>query len=1490
MDLKLTVRRPGGVDASDVMVTCDATATASSIARAIAERDPNKSFKGDPSVFTIRVDGPGATRVLRHDMPLAESGVRSGDFVSLVPSSGRYRDGSDGRSTVTTLLIESGPNAGKRFNLAAGGAMIGRDPLAEVSLSDPLVSKRHARLSIGDTLEIFDLGSVNGVEVDGLVTARTILRPGDEITIGDTVLRVEHHRPSGETGTQGEVAFNRSPYLNPVYKGVEHEAPDVPEHRDQQPFPVFMLLIMLLMSGMMVAMMRTQRSGGSPFMIGFYLLMPIMMLGSWLPARRQAKRQSEADRKNFHEALHHLDSQLTIERSEEVAKRLREHVSVTEVVQSASARANLLWAMRPDRHGFLELRLGVAALPSRSEVKMPSVKKAIPELQDELAAVVDKHATVSPVPVIASLPTIGALGVAGSRADVLGAARGLLVQAVGLHSPAEMLIAAVLPAESAQEWDWLKWLPHTSPGASPIEGDLLAAGPTTCPSLVSRLNELIDERLEERADGGSASDAAATSVVVLIEDAAPVERPALISLAERGRDVGVYVIWLADTMLRLPAACEIFFTHDPAQHTVATGIIEDGSTIVPMDGEPLPRDVAERVARDLCPVIDAGAATDEAGDVPMRVSFLSEVGLELADSPAAVVDRWRQSDSLPPDPTNVGRRRKKHNLAAYIGAAAHGPLTLDLRGQGPHALVGGTTGAGKSEFLQSWVMGLATMHSPARVTFLFVDYKGGAAFSECVKLPHTVGLVTDLTMHLVHRALRSLNAELRYREHILNAKKAKDVLELETRGDPDCPPSLVIVVDEFAALVAEVPEFVDGVVNVAQRGRSLGLHLILATQRPAGVIRDNLRANTNLRIALRMADESDSHDVIGSKLAATFDPAIPGRGVAKTGPGRLSLFQSAYVGGWTTAEPPPPPITITDLAVGPAAQWEITEGVESGPVGAGGSDDQGPNDLKRLVESTREAAASAGIPEPRKPWLPELAPVYDMARSPQSRTDRELIFGIADDPDGQRQTSIAFNPDVDGNMSAVGTGGTGKSTFLRTIAVAAGLTQRGGPCHVYCLDFGSRGLSMLEPLPHVGAVIYGDDTERVLRLLRTLRQTIDRRAEEYAKVRAGTITDYRTLAGKPDEPRIFLLVDGMGAFRKQYEDGPTLAAYNQFLSIAADGRQLGVHVIVTADRSGSIPTALGSVIQRRLVFRLADDSEYFTAGAPPDGFTADSPPGRAFIDMQELQVVVLGGVANTVQQSRAIQSLAVQLPKSRPWPDAPGVGRLPDVVRSEDLPVLPGGPKVVVAMSDVDLAPVAIETNPPLLIIGPPRSGKTTALTTVAQMLDRRSERPQMVYIGPGRSSLPTVVGWDRIVGESEIGDDLPALMAELEGSDLQPASYAFFIEAADRLSQGMEDLALAKLVRLAVETGQLVVADAENQNARSSTNLLRALRLYRHGIALVPDQYDGDGVFNTLFPRINRAQYPPGRGVYVHEGKLQRVQVALPFEEALDAYTGVQR
>ena len=1254
MRLKLTLNRSVAPDAVDLLVTVDTTVTVGELATTIAQRDPRRAERL-PANPTLRVDDGQTPTVLPPDVSVADAGLRSGQMVTVCEGAGRFVAGRDAPA-VATLHVLDGPDAGRSFPLRSGANHVGRDSGNDIVLTDPLVSKQHARINVGETVEIIDLGSANGVLLGDELAPRCVLQAEDTVVLGDSAVRVQRLAGGGFVGAAGGVEFNRSPRLDEVYEGLVREGPEPPQRPDTQriPFipliaPVFMGLIMFAVTRQLVTVL-------------FVAMSPIMMLGNVLETRIFGKRAFQEAVARFRDLLMALEGEMSAADGVEATVRRREHPILAEVLAGAYRREPVLWSRRSDQRGFLEVRLGVGTLASRSSFVLPCHADTEQELWDGLVGLRDRHLMIPEVPVVASLTDCGSLGIAGPRTGALHSARAVLAALTGLHSPAELVIGAICSSSTAPDWDWLKWLPHVGSDHSPISGDHLSSSPSACVRFASALDDLVEQR---RAEATSNDDVPPLpGVVVLIENDAPVERSRLVELAELGRGVGVHLIWIAPSVPDLPAACRVFVDLNPASPgTGQVGYVDGGDHVEDVVIEVLDAPAAMRFARSLAPVTDAGAPLDDDSDLPRSVSLVTLAGSEQLGSAEGVIDRWRTSRSIPAEFAGISRK-KDHNLRACVGAAVGQSFVLDLREHGPHALVGGTTGSGKSEFLQSWVLGLALEHSPARVTFLFVDYKGGAAFRECVHLPHTVGLVTDLSPHLVARALASLNAELRYREHLLNKKGVKDLLELERRGDPETPPSLVIVVDEFAALATEVPEFVDGVVNIAQRGRSLGLHLILATQRPAGVIKDNLRANTNLRVALRMADEADSDDVVGTKQAAAFDPAIPGRGIAKVGPGRLLPFQSGYVGGWTSDVAPRPIITIDELVIGATRPWESVTASEDNAAPTG------PNDLDRLVKATQAAHHQLNMTVPRKPWLDTLAPMYDLAKMPQSRTDRELIFGIADDPDNQRQIPLSFKPDRDGNMAVFGTGGAGKSGFLRTIAIVAGLGLRGGPCHVYGLDFGARGLRMLESLPHVGSIINAEDQERIQRLLRMLRDTIDERSARYGAVNAGSIDDYRKEAKLADEPRIMLLVDNMAAFRQAYEVGPNARWFDVFQSIASDGRQVGVHVVVSADRPGAVPTALNSVIQRRLVLRLASENDYMTLGVKPDAFEAMSPPGRGFLDELEVQVGVLGGTANTSEQAEKIADLAAKLAATPGYLSAPPIERLVDRVHLGELPTM----------------------------------------------------------------------------------------------------------------------------------------------------------------------------------------------------------------------------
>ncbi|GAA5016567.1 FtsK/SpoIIIE domain-containing protein [Terrabacter aeriphilus] len=1466
MKLKFVLR--SGDRETDLVATTDSATTVGDLAAHLAAADPHRSSAlGLEQAMTLALVDQDL-RALDPRATVTESGLQSGMRVSVTRAGEGFVD--RGRPAAVAY-IRSGPEAGTEVPLTRGTAYIGRGRGCEVRLTDESVSRQHAKLVVGEVVEVVDLGSANGITAGGQQVTRAQLKSGDVVRLGDTELEVHLvgdgavSRPGSGvlSGDAGVVAFSRSPRVAPLFGGQEFQVPDLPERGKLMPLPVVAMVVPLLMGIVMYLITR------SAFSIIFMLMMPMMMAGTFYEARRQQKKDFAQAMVDFNEDLGTLAQRIRGSLEQEGRVRRGEHPSGEDALTAVRDRSALLWTRRRDGNGFAEVRLGLGTLASRSTITMPAVGRSKAEAWYAVSEQLSGLEVVPDVPVVATPLSAGAIGVAGARANALGAARSIVLQAAALHSPAELAICAFASGSSARDWDFLKWLPHTTSPHSPVEVDHLAASAPACSALADALEDIVELKgsPQERED----ATAARPAVIVLVEGDAPIDRSRLVALAERGHRSGVIVVWVAESQQLLPAACQTFLVVSD-DHTSLAGYVHAGASVQPVAVDRVGYDEALACARQLAPVVDAGVPVEDASDLPRSVSLLTLTGTDLASSEEAVIEKWGESRSILTGPfAPAVLPRKPGNLRAVVGQSSQGTFSVDIRSDGPHALVGGTTGAGKSELLQAWILGMAAAHSPQRVTFLLVDYKGGSAFRDCVKLPHTVGLVTDLSPHLVRRALASLAAELHHREHLLARHKAKDLVELERRGEVDAPPSLIIVVDEFAALVQEVPEFVDGVVNVAQRGRSLGLHLILATQRPAGVIKDNLRANTNLRMALRMADENDSDDVLGSKEAAFFDPALPGRAVSKTGPGRLVPFQAGYAGGWTSDVPPPPDMKVETLVFGAGTLWDPPQRV-------GGDDevDLGPTDIQRLVGTLGRAARMAELPQPRQPWLPDMRAVYDLATLPTQRRDDELVFGVADDPDNQAQPEIAFRPDKEGNIAIYGTSGSGKSVFLRSIAVAAGYTVRGGPCHVYGLDFGNRGLAMLEALPHVGSIVPGGDHERVTRLLRMLRATIDERASRYSGVSAATITDYRRLAGRPDEPRILVLIDNMTAFRQAYEVGGRFQWLDLLAGLAADGRPVGVHFVIASDQRTGLPTNLAAAVQGRIILRMSAVDDYSVFGVPGDVLTMSSPPGRGLMAGSEVQVAVLGGSSDVTVQAAAVAAFADATRKAGVSEALP-IESLAEDIPLADLPPEHGG-RPVVGVASSSLEPHGFDPKGTFVITGPSGSGRTTAVAAVAAGLYRFSSASALYLLTPRRSSELLDLG---VWAETAVGGEASTALAKRLTDEIEQGRttrpVAVFVERIDDLAPAGAENALTALTKACVDNDQLVVAEGEAAFFSSNFGLQALLKTSRSGLALHPDGNEGLSVFKANLPPLNRAELPPGRGFVVEKGKFELLQVGRP-------------
>lgn len=1492
MKIKLSLQRSSG-PLVDVAVTADSTATIEDIARSIAETDPLSSWGSlaSSAALTLAVAPPTSETMvpLPGDVLIGEAPIGSGFRATVVPVDARART-SRSESAAAVIRVISGPDAGQEFRVPAGHSTLGRDASADVVFSDPLVSKRHARLEVGVSLELVDLNSANGVIVDGGLIPRLKVVPGQHILLGDTEVTITRIASQNAEATEavlergGGLMFNRSPRVEVRYPGTDFPSPAVPVEAQPKIFP-WPMIVAPIMLGITMYILT-----GRVLSLIMVAMTPMMMVGNLIGQRNTAGAKLKNEVETFETQLEDLQDELTEQVAVERERRSAEAPAVVKIYEQAMSLGPMLWTRRSEHWNFLALRLGVGRALSRNTIDQSENAKGIPKYQRQVTKLKKMFEYIDDVPLVELLASSGSIGVAGPKEAAADVVRGLAVQLFGMHAPTEVITAAIVDSSWTPELEWLKWLPHASSPKSPFSEMPLADSQAAGTSLLNGLEEAIlgregrtsqrgplkkeDSSMElgsavgeARTDSGLDGDSA---LILFVSNDAPVDRPRLTQLVERGADAGIYAIFFAPTVESLPAACRTFIDVTEGLESAKVGYVRSGESYTDIKVEGVSNAYAEVFAKRLAPVVDSSAVEADSSDIPRSVNLLSLVGHDMAEVPSTVIERWQQNNSIiDRSGIQLPRLKRAGNLKAFVGQASPDAMTLDLRSQGPHALVGGTTGAGKSEFLQAWVLGMAAEYSPDRVTFLFVDYKGGSAFADCVELPHTVGLVTDLSPHLVRRALTSLRAELHYREHLFNRKKAKDLLELEKRRDPETPPALVLVIDEFAALAGEVPEFVDGVVDVAQRGRSLGIHLIMATQRPAGVIKDNLRANTNLRVALRMADESDSRDVVGDPVAGTFDPGIPGRGIAKTGPGRLVPFQSAYAGGWSAAAVAKADVKIAELRFGSQILWES----DTEPESDSHAGDLGPNDQKRLVKTFVDAARAANIPQPRRPWLDELPEAVEL-RDLGGAGDSQIPLGLADIPERQLQDTMSFFPDRDGAMLIYGTSGSGKSTALRSIAIAAGLRPDLGDVEVYGLDFGSGALRSLEPLPQVGSVITGDDAERVQRLLRTVGQILDERGKRYSEVNAASITEYRQITGT-NEPRILLLIDGFGQFRADWDSTTArLPFYNVFMRVLGEGRPLGVHVIATADRAGSVPTAVSANVSKRIVLRLSDENAYQLLGAPKDVLNERSVPGRAVIDGFETQLGVLGGTSNVAAQSKELDVLAEEL-RLKGARDVPEIGALPTELAEEQLPSDVDG-EPVIGFSDDILGPSGFEPVGTFAVTGPPQSGKTNGMKALINSMRRFDPEVKLFHMAGRRSQLKSYTKWVRTATTVDDVKELAKELAEIVADESIPGRIMVVVEGVSQFADSDAERPLKALFQAINRSEHFLIGDADVSQLSSGFGFVGDFKAGRRGIALMPDVADGDAIFKVGFPRVKRSDFPAGRGIFVQNGRFVTVQLPL--------------
>lgn len=1416
------------------------------------------------------------------------SGPGAGAVHRLGP--GRYEVGADGRCAVV-LADASIPPVALWLDVDVGGTVAitphddvagqkvpapsrqkpldgpivvaGRDDLEPPPLPKKRRWWRRRKRSVGDVLSSDGTPRVtvdpdadrSFIELDRLgIDEQQKWEPGMALTVGPSMLDLSVTAapdasvtlsPDGAT-----VDFNRPPRLRGPDHQTEFTLPKEPQRPDRMPMPFLMIIAPIIMGATLFII--TQRL----YTLVFIALSPMMMIANFSQGRTTQKRRYERAMQEFEDKTQRIEHDALTAIVTERAARRYDLPDPGQVLLFATGPRARLWERRRTDTDWLTVRVGTADVPSDVVLKDPTREQH----QGPLTW------TAPDVPVAVSLEKMGVTGI-GCRGSLAGeVGRWMVAQAAALHSHAELRVVVLADKADEQRWSWVRWLPH----ARHDETGPLAAVGSDDETTARRLSELVRE-LQTRREAAANSQGVRFDPILVVLDGARSLRllGGMVPLLRFGPDHGITFLCLDEDVTLLPEECRAVVSGD--RHALRVEI----SGELAVDGvrpDLVTNSWFERLGRALSPIRDV-SETDAVSTLPTSSRLLTVLKMD------------------PPEPEKIAQiwARGGRTTAAVIGEGAEGFFELDIRRDGPHGLVAGTTGSGKSELLQTIIGSLAVGNRPDEMTFVLVDYKGGAAFKDCANLPHTVGMVTDLDGHLTQRALESLGAELRRREHQLARAGAKDIEDYLAGKEPmdDPMPRLVIVIDEFAALVAELPDFVNGLIDIARRGRSLGVHLILATQRPAGVVSAEIKSNTNLRIALRVTDPADSQDVIESDVAAHIAASTPGRAYARLGHSSLIPFQSSRVGGRRREEGGATEVGLHNL------DWRsLGRQPMARPVSAEEDEDVSvPTDLASLVTAIGQASKAMEVRPPPSPWLPplpELIVLDDLLnRGELTGSDvPRLPLGLADLPSKQSQEVMTWDFASGQHLAVAGQPRSGRSSVLRLIA--AGLARLTSPTdvHVFAIDCGNNALLPLVSMPQVGAVVGRDQPDRLRRLLALLGREISRRQQLLAMNGHADIAEQRTAAESDDRlPYLVLLLDRWEGYLAQFEstDGGTLV--EQVMQLLREGSAVGLRAAFTGDKS--LATArMGAVMEDRLLLRMPAAEDYAVIGMRARDVPTHMPTGRAFRGGEvprEVQMALLSDDVTGTAQVAALQKYAAQgAERVGPIPASlrpPRVDELPLVITfaeaaaleerrltESELVVGAGGDTLGLRTLDV------LSDGQGFLVVGPPRSGRSTALLNTVEFALRQHWKVALVC--PRRSPLRDLARRRGVIGVFDDATDAATLRQAMEvrGPRLMVIDDYEVLGAEHALASIAEQY----LASIRDSVDGLVVACGIDEATSMYRGVTATLRKARTGLILAPRASTDGDVLSARLPRSAGGVVPAGRGILVKTSGWEWVQIPM--------------
>jgi S-DNA-T family DNA segregation ATPase FtsK/SpoIIIE len=704
-------------------------------------------------------------------------------------------------------------------------------------------------------------------------------------------------------------------------------------------------------------------------------------------------------------------------------------------------------------------------------------------------------------------------------------------------------------------------------------------------------------------------------------------------------------------------------------------------------------------------------------------------------------------------------------------------------------------------------------------------------------------------------------------------------------------PRLVLIIDEFAAMVAELPDFVNGLIDIARRGRSLGVHLILATQRPAGVVSADIRANTNLRIALRVTSSDESADVIDAPDSAYIAKSTPGRCYVRSGASDLVAVQSARIGG---RRPGTGPVTAS-AQVMPVPWRGLGRALPVLDRAAGADEETMETDLSVLVDAIAAANVKAGLGPQRRPWLEPLPEIVTLGELPAaargSGNDADIApipYGLTDLPHRQARAPLTLDFPSAGHTVIAGAARSGRSSLLRTLAGAVASHTSPADVQIYGIDCGAGALLPVSELPHCGAVVAREQADRVERLLSKLRNEIARRQQLLAAQGFAGLAEQRAATSGEDRlPWMLLLLDWWEGYYAAFGEYDMGRLVESLLQVLREGSAVGLRAVVTTDRAALLGQ-IGTVFAHRMIFRLTDRSDCSLAEIRERALPAHQPDGRLMFGAKpnplEAQVALLDPDPTGLAQVSALRRIADEARRR--------YGRmLPRACRPLRVDALP--PRITVAETyrlDPDFAPPSplwamvgaggdelspqgldvAEEGPGIVVAGPPRSGRSTTLITMARSLI--TQQTPVLLIAPRRSPLRSLEGTPGVIAVLGAELDVEYLRATLNPLD----RYVVLVDDAEMLYNAPNSEILERIIVSGRDADHgLILAGNTADLGSCYSGFIAAARKSRCGVLVAVDTADDGDLFGVRLPR-NAGPGPLGRGLLFRTGRAAPIQLAV--------------